>query len=100
MQSSKRRLRAALRKVCSQHLWMPVPPRLEDAIVDAAAVLIAPEDVDASPYGLLFELAVQMTHDYLGHGSFVTIYDDEVTITPRHNPELFADGEPGTYRAL
>ena len=39
---------------------MPVPPELEDAIADAAAVLIAPEDIDASPHWPLFELAVQM----------------------------------------
>ena len=100
MPSNRRRVRRALRKVCSQHLWMPVPPELEDSIVNAATEQIAPEDVDTSPYGLLFELAVDMAHDYLGYGSFATIYDDEVTILPNGHLELFADGEWGTYREL
>ena len=55
---NRRKIRSALRKACSQHLWMAVPRELEDAIVDEAANHIADEDIDASPYGPLFELAV------------------------------------------
>lgn len=69
----RRRVRRALREVCSQHLWMPVSEALEDLIVDVATEQIAPEDVDASPYGMLFELAVRMAHDYVGHVPFATV---------------------------
>ena len=37
MPCDRGRVRRALRKACSQHLWMPVPQELEDLIVDAAA---------------------------------------------------------------
>lgn len=33
-----RRTRCALRKICSRHLWTPVPPGLADLIVDADIV--------------------------------------------------------------
>ena len=94
---SRRKIRAALRKACSQHLWMAVPRDLEDAIVDAAAGSIADEDVDASPYGPPFGLAVLMAHDYHGYGTFATVYDDVAAILPIAHPEAFDDGEPGTY---
>ena len=100
MRENRARVRAALRKACSQHLWMPVPPDLEDDIVDAAVGSIADEDVDASPYGVLFELAVAMAHDRHGYGVFATVYDDEVTVLPIAHPEAFDDGEPGTYRMI
>ena len=100
MRNARTRIRLALRKACSQHLWMPVPPDLEDAIVDAAVEQIADGDVDASPYGLLFELAVFMAHDYHGYGTFATVYDDEVTVLPIAHPEAFDDGELGTYRRI
>ena len=96
MRDARTRIRHALRKVCSQHLWMPVPPDLEDAIADAAAGQIAGEDVDASPYGPLFELAGMMAHDYHGYGRFATVYDDEVAVLPIAHHETFDDGEPGT----
>ena len=95
-----RKIRAALRKACSQHLWMAVPRDLEDAIVGAAASGIADEDIDASPYGLLFELAVAMAHDYHGYGTFATAYDDVVVVLPIAHPEAFDDGDPGTYRMI
>ena len=82
MPSDRRRVRRALRTVCSQHLWMPVPQELEDLIVDAATAQIAPVDIDFSPYGALFELAARMAHEYVGYGTFATIYDDEVTVLP------------------
>lgn len=97
---NRRKIRAALRKACSQHLWMAVPRELEDAIVDAAAGCIADEDVDASPYGPLFELAVFMAHGYHGYGTFATVYDDVVVVLPIAHPEAFDDGESGTYRAI
>ena len=97
---NRRKIRAALRKACSRHLWMAVPQELEDAIVDEAAGHIADEDVDASPYGPLFELAVYMAHDYHGHGMFATVYDDVVAVLPIAHPEAFDDGEPGTYRKI
>lgn len=97
---SRRKIRSALRKACSQHLWMAVPRELEDAIVDEAANHIADEDIDASPYGPLFELAVIMSHDYHGYGSFATVYDDVIVVLPIAHPEAFDDGEPGTYRAI
>ena len=62
---------------------MAVPRDLEDAIVDAAAAEISDEDVDTSPYGPLFELAVFMAHDYHGYGTFATAYDDVVVVLPR-----------------
>ena len=49
---------------------------------------------------MLFELAVDMAHDYIGHGTFATIYDDEVTVLPIAHPEAFADGGSGTYRMI
>lgn len=97
---NRRRIREALRKACSQHLWMAVPRELEDEIVDAAASEIADEDINASPYGLLFELAAAMAHDYHGYGTFATVYDDVVVVLPIAHPEAFDDGEPGTYRAI
>ena len=97
---NRRKIRSALRKACSQHLWMAVPRELEDAIVDAAAAEISEEDVDASPYGPLFELAVFMAHDYHGYGTFATAYDDVVVVLPIAHPEAFDDGEPGTYRVI
>ncbi|MDO4806999.1 MAG: hypothetical protein Q4A07_07115 [Coriobacteriales bacterium] len=97
---NERRIRRALRKVCSQHLWMPVPQELEDLIVDAATAQIAPVDIDSSPYGALFELAVRTAHEYVGYGTFATIYDDEVTVLPLSHPDAFDDGEWGTYREL
>ena len=97
---SRRKIRGALRKACSQHLWMAAPRELEDAIVDEAANRIADEDIDASPYGPLFELAVIMSHDYHGYGSFATVYDDVIVVLPIAHPEAFDDGEPGTYRAI
>ena len=100
MPHDRRRIRAALRRACSQHLWMPVPPDLEDSIVDAACDQLEPEDVDASPYGPLFEIAVDMAHERFGYGTFATIYDDAVAILPIAHPELFDDGGSGTYREL
>jgi len=97
---NRRKIRSALRKACSQHLWMAVPRELEDAIVDEAANHIADEDIDASPYGPLFELAVIMSHDYHGYGSFAAVYDDVTVVLPIAHPEAFDDGEPGTYRAI
>ena len=97
---NRRKIRSALREACSQHLWMAVPRKLEDAIVDEAANHIADEDIDASPYGPLFELAVIMSHDYHGYGSFATVYDDVIAVLPIAYPEAFDDGEPGTYRAI
>lgn len=79
---------------------MPVPQELEDLIVDAAAEQSAPEDVDASPYGILFELAVRMVHECVGYGTFATIYNDEVTVLPITHPEAFGNGEWSTYREL
>jgi hypothetical protein len=79
---------------------MAVPRELEDAIVDAAAAEISEGDVDASPYGPLFELAVLMAHGYHGHGTFATVYDDVVVVLPIAHPEAFDDGEPGTYRKI
>lgn len=98
--SNRRKIRGALRKACSQHLWMAVPQELEDAIVDAAVNEIADEDINASPYGILFELAVAMAHDYHGYGTFATVYDDVVVVLPIAHPEAFDDGEPGTYRPI
>ena len=97
---SRRKIRSALRRACSRHLWMAVPRELEDAIADAAANGIADEDVDASPCGPLFELAVLMAHDYHGYGMFATIYDDVVVVLPIAHPDAFDDGEPGTYRKI
>lgn len=97
---NRRKIRAALRKACSQHLWMAVPPDLEDSIVDAAAERIADEDIDSSPYGPPLELAVGMAHDRHGHGTFATVYDDVVVVPPIAHPEAFDDGEPGTYRVI
>ena len=97
---SRRKIRAALRQVYSQHLWMSVPKDLEDEIVDEAASRISYEDIDASPYGPLFELAVFMAHEYHGYGTFATVYDDEVAVLPIAHPEAFDDGEPGTYRMI
>ena len=77
-----------------------MPRDLEDAIVDAAAGSISDGDVDASPYGPLFGLAVLMAHDYHGYGTFATGYDDVVAILPIAHPEAFDDGEPGTYRKI
>ena len=81
-----------MRKVCSQHLWMPVPQELEDLIVDVATEQIAPEDVDSSPYGMLFELAVSIVHEHIGYGTFATIYDDEVSVLPNANRRLLTTG--------
>ena len=100
MPCDRGRVRRALRKACSQHVWMPVPQELEDLIVDAAAEQIAAEDVDSSPHGELFELAVSMAHEHVGYGTFATVYDDEVTVLPIAHPEAFDDGERGTYREL
>ena len=69
-------------------------------MVDAAAAEIPEGDVDASPYGPLFELAVLMAHGYHGHGTFATVYDDVVVVLPIAHPEAFDDGEPGTYRVI
>jgi hypothetical protein len=76
---------------------MAVPRELENAIVDAAAAEISEEDVDASPYGPLFELAVFMAHDYHGYGTFATVYDDVVVVLPIAHHEAFDDGEPETH---
>ena len=100
MPSDRRRVRRALRTVCSQHLWMPAPQELEDLIVDVATEQIAPEDVDSSPYGMLFELAVSIVHEHIGYGTFATIYDDEVSVLPNAHPEAFDDGCLGTYREV
>ena len=97
---NRRKIRSALRRACSQHLWMAVPRELEDAIVDEAAAHIADGDIDASPYGLLFGLALDMAHEYHGHGTFATVYDDVVVVLPIAHPEAFDDGEPGTYRKI
>ena len=97
---SRRNIRSALRKACSQHLWMAVPRELEDAIVSAAEREIPEEDIDASPYGLLFGLALDMVHEYHGYGSFATVYDDVVAVLPIAHPDAFDDGEPGTYRRI
>ena len=97
---SRSNIRSALRKVCSQHLWMAVPQGLEDAIVSAAEREIPEEDIDASPYGLLFEFALAMTHEYHGYGTFATVYDDVVAVLPIAHPDAFDDGEWGTYREL
>lgn len=97
---NRRKTRSALRRACSRHLWTAVPRELEDAVVDEAANHIADEDVDASPYGPLFELAVGMARDRHGHGSFATVYDDAIVVLPIAHPEAFDDGEPGTYRAI
>ena len=100
MQSNKTKIRLALRHVCSQHLWMPVPKTLENAIVEVADKEIAIEDINASPYGLLFELAVNMAHIYHGYGRFASFYDDEITIQPIPHPEAFEDGDISTYRKI
>lgn len=100
MPASKRKIREALRKVCSRHLWMAVPEDLEDRIVERASIELSEEDIDASPYGELFELIVEMAHVHHGYGIFVTNYDDEVTVVPTTHSEVFADGQPGTYRPL
>lgn len=100
MQTDKELIRTSLRKVCSQHLWMPVPQELEDKIVDAAANQLAPEDIDASPYGVLFELAVEFAHEYHGYGVFASVYDDEISVLPVAHPEIFDDGKLGTYRMI
>ena len=97
---NRSKIRTALRRACSQHLWMAVPRELEDKIVDEAANHIADEDIDASPYGPLFELAVLMAHDHHGYGTFATVYDDVVVVLPIAHPEAFDDGEPGTYRMI
>ena len=68
-----------------QHLFTPMPEL---------------DDIDASPYGPLFELAVLMSHDLHGYGSFATVYDDVVVVLPIAHPEAFDDGEPGTYRVI
>ena len=100
MPASRRRIRAALRKVCSQHLWMAVPEDLEDQIVIRASAELSDQDIDASPYGELFELIVDMAHAYHGYGTFVVVYDDEVTVVPTTHSEVFHDGQPDTYRPL
>ena len=100
MRSNRSRVRSALREACSKHLWMAVPAELEDAIVEAACERIAPEDIDASPFGLLFDLAVRMAHKHHGYGSFATVYDDEVILLPVAHTEAFADEGPGTYRRI
>ena len=41
-----------------------------------------------------------MAHEYVGYGTFATIYDDEVTVLPITHPEAFGNGEWGTYREL
>lgn len=97
---SRRRVRDCLRKACSQHLWRPVPPDLEDEIVDAACSWLDADDIDASPYGPLFELAAGMAVERQGRGRFATIYDEEVTLIDRPHPEAFRDGMPGTYRRV
>ena len=89
-----------MRTVCSQHLWMPVPQELEDLIIDVATEQIAPEDVDSSPYGMLFELAVSIVHERIGYGTFATTCDDEVPVLPNAHPEAFDDGCLGTYREV
>ncbi|ACV22274.1 Uncharacterised protein [Slackia heliotrinireducens] len=61
---------------------------------------IADEEIDASPYGSLFELTVIMSHDYHGYGSFATAYDDVTVVLHIAYPEALNDGEPGTYRAF
>lgn len=100
MRSARTRIRLAPRKACSQHLWMPAPSDLEDAIVGAAAEQTAYEDVGASPYGILLFLAVTMAHDCHGYGTFATVYDDGVTVLPVAHPEAFDDGELGTCRVI
>lgn len=97
---NKDRVRSCLRKACSQHLWRPVPPDLEDEIVEVACSTLDTEDVDASPYGCLFEIAVEIARTSQGHGAFATVYDDEVTVCDIAHPEAFDDGLPGTYRAI
>ena len=97
---NNQKIRSVLRKACPQHLWMAVPRELENAVVDAAAIGISDEDIDASPYGPLLELAVFMAHDYHGYGTFATAYDDVVVVLPIAHPEAFGDGEPGTYRVI
>ena len=100
MPSDRGRVGRALRTVCSWHLWMPVPQELEDLIVDVATEQIAPEDVDSSPCGMLFELAVSIVHEHIGYGTFATVYDDEVSVLPNAHPEAFDDGCLGTYREV
>ena len=101
MPTDRETVRAALREVCSRHLWMPVPPELEDAIVEAALDnQVGLPDIDASPYGMLFELAVSIVHEHIGYGTFATIYDDEVSVLPNAHPEAFDDGCLGTYREV
>ena len=96
----RRWVRACLRKACSQHLWRPVPPDLEDEVVDVACSHLDAADVDASPYGALFEIAVEMAKSRQGYGAFATIYDEEVLVRDEAHPEAFDDGLPGTYRAI
>ena len=97
---SKKKIRRALRKVCSKHLWMAVPQELEDEIVDSALRQLPEKEINPSPYGELFELAVSMAHDYHGYGTFATIYDDEITVIACSHPEAFDDGKLGTYRLI
>ena len=66
------RVRRALSNACPRHLWMPVPQELEDLMADVATGRIAPEDVDSSPYGMLFELAVSIARERIGYGTFAT----------------------------
>lgn len=47
---------------------------------------------------MLFELAVEMVHDYLGYGTFAISYDDEATVLPFAHPEAFDDGCLDMYR--
>lgn len=79
---------------------MPVPQELEGLIVDVATEQVAPEDVDSSPYGMLFEPAVGIVHEHIGYGTFATICDDEVSVLPNAHPEAFDDGCLGTYREV
>ena len=97
---NRRKIRAALRKACSQHLWMAVPRELEDEIVNEAARYIADEDIDASPYGALFELAVFMAHDYHGISvmrKLLSVGDQPCTITAQRFdiPVLYHCGRGG-----
>lgn len=64
--------------------------------MDAAEREILEEGIDASLYGLLLGLALDMVHEYRGYGTFATVCSDVAAVLPTAHPETSDNRKPKT----
>jgi len=62
MSSNRSKVRRALQRATSRHLWCAVPLVLEDYIVAYASTVLHDEEICDSSHGPLFEIAVDCAH--------------------------------------